>query len=99
MRNLRYQTWRRVSALGAMAFLLAYFGSDFVAQGVLRTMLIVPCWLVAGASVVFVVGSSVLRRLGRLEFSYTEKDFRSTAYKAEKLYELMRASRDSKKRG
>ncbi|WP_035615712.1 hypothetical protein [Haloferula sp. BvORR071] len=99
MRSLPYLTLRRIQALGAMAFMLAYFGSDFIAPGVLRTMFIVLFGLIAGASVVFLVWAGVLGRLGRLEFSYAEKDFRSAYYKAEKLHELMQATRRSKKGG
>ena len=98
MRTLRYRTWRHVFAAGVVGWILSFLSPVcFGPEGIGR-VLQVAGWLIAGTSVLVAVGVDVLRKLGVLEFSYTEKDFSSYLYNADKCYQQMRNFRRAKKR-
>ena len=98
MKTFRYRTLRRVFAAGVLAAILSFWGPVcFGPEGPGRILEIVG-WLIAGASVIFVAVTDILRKLGVLEFRYTEKDFSSYLYSADKCYQQMQDRRRAKKR-
>ena len=98
MKTLRYRTFRRVFAAGVVGWILSFLGPICFGPEGMGTALQVLGWLIAGAGVMLCAGMDVLRKLGVVEFSYTEKDFSSYLYNADKCYQQMRKCRRAKKR-
>lgn len=94
---MRYRTWRRSIAIGALLLMLFFVLPMFSQVPWLRTACEILFWITLAGSVGFHVTVAVLRLLGMLGFSYTDADRNSYLYNAEPTHRQMRDFRRRKK--
>jgi predicted ferric reductase len=99
LKTLRYRTWRWVNNIGTLLVILLFAGIVFLPAEGLRTACEILLWTTAVVGVAFNVLVSILQSRCLLKFVYSEQDYASYRYNAERLYRQMRDQRRAKKDG
>jgi hypothetical protein len=97
VKTMRYRTWRRSIAIGALLLMLFFVLPMFLRAEGLRTACEILFWTTLVVSVGFQLTIAVLRKLGVLGFSYTDADRNSYLYNMEPTHRQMRDFRRRKK--
>lgn len=83
--------------LGALLLAVSFAGGIFYGDGRWSFVVDLLFWIVLVGSVAFHGAVSLLRKLGMLEFTYTDADRSSYFYSAEETYRQMKELRRTKK--
>jgi hypothetical protein len=96
VKTLRYRTWRRSLALGALLIAGCFAGGIVFRDERWVLVFKILGGAVAVVSVAFHAAVALLRKSGMLEFSYSEEDKFSYLYHQESLYRQMKEQRRTK---